>query len=62
MATLTIPEVAAQLQISPKTAYQLARSGSLPTVRLGPRLLRVRQETLDAYLRAREVGGAEVAK
>lgn len=37
--TLTIPEAARLLRISPLRAYGLARSGELPCIRLGRRVL-----------------------
>jgi excisionase family DNA binding protein len=37
----TIPEAARALQMSVPTAYRLAATGVLPTVKLGPRLTRV---------------------
>jgi len=38
-ATLTIPEAAHILGISRSTAYELARTGELPVLRLGRRLV-----------------------
>ena len=37
--TLTVPEAAHGLKISRTLAYQMARSGELPTIRMGRRLL-----------------------
>lgn len=37
--TLTVPEVAQMLGIGRNTAYELARAGRLPVVRLGKRFL-----------------------
>jgi len=54
MTTLTIKQVADQLQISLRTARELTRSGAIPTVRVGPRLLRVRPEALADYLVSQE--------
>ena len=48
----TIPEAARALQVSVPTAYRLAASGVLPTVRLGPRLTRVPLDQLRAQLAA----------
>lgn len=50
MAMLTIQDVADQLQISLRTARELTRSGAIPTVKVGPRLLRVRPEALREYI------------
>ena len=36
---LTVPEVARALRISRASAYQAARTGELPTIRLGRRIL-----------------------
>ena len=38
-ATLTLPEAAQVLGISRSTAYELARTGKLPVLRLGRRLV-----------------------
>jgi excisionase family DNA binding protein len=38
-ATLTIDEAAQQLGISRNTAYECAKTGQLPVIRLGKRLL-----------------------
>jgi len=38
-AVLTVEEAAAVLRISRQSAYQAARSGELPTVRIGRRML-----------------------
>lgn len=54
MTTLTVQQVADQLQISLRTARELTRTGQIPTVKVGPRLLRVRPEALDAYLAEHE--------
>jgi excisionase family DNA binding protein len=37
--TLTVPEVASILGISRSSAFEAAKSGQLPTIRLGTRLL-----------------------
>jgi excisionase family DNA binding protein len=37
--TYTVPDVAALLGISRGAAYQAARNGQLPTIRIGKRLL-----------------------
>ncbi len=36
---LTIPEVAEELGISKGSAYEAARSGKIPTIRIGRRLI-----------------------
>ncbi len=47
--TLTIPETARLLRISPLKAYKYARDGELPCIRLGRRVLVPRAE-LDKFL------------
>jgi excisionase family DNA binding protein len=47
--TLTIPEAARLLRISPLKAYEYAREGILPSVRLG-RSVRVPRAALDRLL------------
>jgi excisionase family DNA binding protein len=54
MATLTVKQVADQLQISLRTARELTRSGAIEVVRVGPRLLRVTPEALAEYLRSNQ--------
>lgn len=49
MRLLTIPEVAALLRVTIDRAYQLAREGLLPTVRLG-RQIRVSEDALLHWL------------
>lgn len=49
--TLTIPEAASVLSISPETAYRWAREGRLPgAIRLGPSAVRVRTDVLLALV------------
>lgn len=48
--TLTIPQVAKILGISRGLAYQLARSGKLPVLRLGNRMLMSRIR-LDEFIK-----------
>jgi len=47
---LTIPQVAERLQVSPQRAYEMARAGLLPAVRLG-RQVRVSEEALEDWIR-----------
>lgn len=55
---LTLREVAVQLRISPATTWRLVQSGDLPAITLGAsrrrRLLRIREESLEQYLRSCE--------
>jgi excisionase family DNA binding protein len=53
----TIPEAARALQVSVPTAYRLAASGVLPTIKLGPRLTRVPLDVLRAQLAAASTPG-----
>jgi excisionase family DNA binding protein len=47
---LTIPEVARVLKVSRPRAYELARSGTLPSRKVGIRQVRVPRRDLDRYL------------
>lgn len=49
MKLLTIPQVAEQLQITRFRAYELARAGMIPIVRLG-RQIRVDPVKLEAWI------------
>jgi excisionase family DNA binding protein len=49
--TMTVKEAAAILGISKGLAYQAARDGSIPTIRIGRRLL-VRRKALEKLLEA----------
>lgn len=49
--TMTVEEVAAALNISRGLAYQAARHGSIPTIRIGRRLL-VPRRALEKLLEA----------
>jgi excisionase family DNA binding protein len=51
-ATLTVPEAARLLGVSRALGYELARSGRLPVLRLGPRRLVVPTRALEAMLAA----------
>lgn len=46
---LTCEELARRWQIKPATVYALARKGSIPTVRLGPRLVRFRLVEVERF-------------
>jgi excisionase family DNA binding protein len=54
---LTIPEVAKRLSIKVSQARELGRRGELPTITVGERFVRVRQSSLDGWIRRREAGG-----
>lgn len=47
---LTLPEVARILGISRSAAYLLAKSGRLPSITIGPRIVRVRPEDLEDFI------------
>ena len=51
-ATLTIPQAAALLGISRNLGYALARSGAIPSLRLGQRRLLVPRHALESLLAA----------
>lgn len=52
---ITIPEVAAYLGIAVKSAYDMAASGRLPSVKVG-RLVRIDLRALDAELERQSNG------
>jgi len=54
---LTLPEVGRYLGISRSAAYALARSGTLPTIRIARRVVRVHPDDLRRFLEARRAGG-----
>ena len=50
--TLTVPEVAEILEIGRNTAYEIVRSGDLPSCRIGKRgQIRVLKYDLENYMR-----------
>lgn len=49
-ATMTVDDAARELGISRHTAYQCAKTGQIPTIRLGKRLV-VPRARLEAMLR-----------
>jgi excisionase family DNA binding protein len=60
-AILTIPEVAALLRISEKSAYKLAQAGELPAFKVGNQW-RLRRVEVDAWIdgQRRRPGGPAV--
>jgi excisionase family DNA binding protein len=56
---MKINEVAAILGLGRSKTYELVASGTIPSVRLGPRVVRVPQDALDAWLRA-NTGGPDL--
>ena len=55
---LTVHQAADALAVSPNTVRNLIRSDELPAVRVGPRLVRIKQGDLDAFLKPYEGGQA----
>ena len=53
---LTVTDVAAWLQVKPRTIYQWVHEGYIPMTKLGA-LVRFDQATLNAWLRKRELSG-----
>ncbi|HMV65901.1 MAG TPA: helix-turn-helix domain-containing protein [Myxococcota bacterium] len=62
-AILTIPEVAALLRISEKSAYKLAQAGDLPAFKVGNQW-RFRRAELDAWIddQRRRPGGPDAER
>ncbi len=54
---LTIPEVAERLSVPRAYAYELARRGELPTVRVGKKYVRVPVVALEKWLALQELEG-----
>lgn len=50
---LTVPEVAAELQIPASTVYDLIRRGEIPSVRVGKRI-RVPKRRLEQWVNGRD--------
>ncbi len=50
---LTVPTIAAMLGVNQATVYEWIARGDLPRVKLGRRIVRVRAQALDEFLRAR---------
>jgi excisionase family DNA binding protein len=53
---LTVPEAAALLRISSWTAYEKVRTGEIPSLRLGRRIL-ISRAALDRMLQASDAAG-----
>jgi excisionase family DNA binding protein len=56
---LTVAEAAARLRIGRSTMYKLIAQGKVPSIRIGSRLIRIREEdlvrTLDAARHDRQI-------
>jgi len=57
-AYLTVPQVAAELDISPDGVYKLIKRGKLPAIRRSERGMRISRVALAAYLRRLQQGEA----
>lgn len=53
---LTVDEVAAWLQVKPRTIYQWVHEGYIPVIKLGA-LVRFDQSSVSAWLKKREIPG-----
>jgi putative molybdopterin biosynthesis protein len=58
---LTVPEVAAELQIPGPTVYDLIRRGEIPSVRVGKRI-RVPKRRLEEWVNGRQAAAADDAR
>ena len=47
---LKVPEVAERLRIGRNRAYEMVAAGEIPSVRIGPKLIRVPREAFERYL------------
>lgn|SRR2546425_4483649 len=47
---LDVPTVAKRLHVPPSHVYELGRRGELPTVKIGPKYVRVRVDDLERYI------------
>jgi excisionase family DNA binding protein len=50
-------QVASILKVRLCTVYELARNGTLPSIRVGSRIVRFRRCSIEEWLAARESGG-----
>ena len=50
---LTIPDVAERLRMKPASVYELVRRGDLPSIRIGPRQVRISVAQLRLWIEAR---------
>jgi excisionase family DNA binding protein len=57
---LSAKQVASILQIQLCTVYELARSGVLPSIRIGSRIVRFRSSSIASWIAQRELGGHDV--
>lgn len=47
---LKVPEVAERLRIGRNRAYEMVAAGEIPSVRIGPKLIRIPREAFERYL------------
>jgi excisionase family DNA binding protein len=52
--TVDIKDLRERLACSQATAYALVASGTIPSIRLGSRMIRIRPQALDAWLLEQE--------
>lgn len=64
MAYITTREAAARLSIGERTLSRMIQRGAFPAYRIGPHLIRIKEEDLEAYVAGRLVAPqpAEPAK
>jgi excisionase family DNA binding protein len=55
--TVTVPEAAKLLGVGRAVAYRMTRTGEIPTVRIGPRMVRVPLAELRRWIAERTEGG-----
>ena len=47
---LKVPEVAERLRIGRNRVYEMVTAGEIPSVRIGPKLIRIPREAFERYL------------
>ena len=55
MGYITMETAAERLCISEKTMKRMVQRGAFPAYRIGPRMVRIDEKELEAYIRARRV-------
>jgi excisionase family DNA binding protein len=55
----TVTEVAAVLDVSTASVYGWIKDKSLPAIRLGPKLLRIREQDLQAFIERGALEGTD---
>jgi len=59
---LDIPTVAKLLDVPKSYAYELARRGELPTIKVGPKYVRVRLDDLEEWIARHRNGASDTMK